>query len=963
MKAKITSTSSFSSKITSDITPLSGSVNPLSNIDVLATDAELEAHTSRIDNPHGVTPAQLEVYTSLEVDNLVSTTVENLLNSAPTNLDTLKELADALGNDENFSETVLTLLSGKASLTEGNTFSGLNSFTNEIKVNQLSSLNSGSLKFVSQQDLYIIELGASSGFIAGRDNGLRLEILDDSNDNYIRFGYGLETFTNILSMDDTGIYLGDDTEDIETKFTNIQSHINATNNPHGVTALDIKAVTTENTQQTILGQKTFSGGIKSLNVTAIGTNPLIVSDVFGGYKLKLETSGILLGIEGGTRAEFTADDISFLNSSGTIAKFNSDGNVGIGTETPRTKLDVTGNIYTDWQDRFIGTSFQTGVSYQMGMKFGSDERDLRIWNKSADGNSVSGITFWTGSTPSERMRIDYDGNVGIGTIDPSKLLTISGSGFNPRVLIDTTDTESYPGFEFRHNGDNARRTLIRSDYESGSPNLTFYTCEDGTITEKMRIEGNGNIGIGTDTPSNILHISKSVNSGYTEALIENTGTTGAAGFEFKTNTHRWKTGVNINDDYRIRDESNSNNVFTIEDGAGDNALYIKNGGNVGIGTSDPSQKLDVNGNIQLQDNGNILWNGYQKVSNPFDMAIGINVDRDNITGLDFKNNSTTGQVRFMARADDDSYVVMNSPSSQMTGAWFGRNRNSSHYVWSTGGRTLAVGTLANNDLVFGTNDTERMMIDGTTGNVGIGTSSPNDLLVVKKNTSTDFTKIRVENDSTGTSCGAAFELESDINNGFLTAIAHSSGRTITRSGITLGGWTELLATTGTNGLLINTQSDKPVVIGSNNIEVARFTSNGNVGIGTTTPSEKLDVTGNANITGDLSVTGHFSAATKSFLIDNPETGGKLQYGVLEGNEHAVYYRGKTSESIIELPKEWAWLVDPDNVTTTVTPIGKFQPLYVISQDSDQVEIGGVEGEYNYVIYGTRKDVEPLEVDI
>jgi archaellum component FlaG (FlaF/FlaG flagellin family) len=686
----------------------------------------------------------------------------------------------------------------------------------------------------------------------------------------------------------------------------------------------------------------------------------------------------------------------------------------------------------------------------MGMKFGSGERDLRIWNKSADGNSVSGITFWTGSTPSERMRIDYDGNVGIGTTDPSKLLTISGSGFNPRVLIDTTDTESYPGFEFRHNGDNTRRTLIRSDYESGSPNLTFYTCEDGTITEKLRIEGNGNIGIGTTTPSNILHISKSVNGGYSEALIENTATTGAAGFEFKTNTHRWKTGVNINDDYRIRDESNSNNVFTIEDGAGDNALYIKNGGNVGIGTDTPSEKLDVNGNIQLQDNGNILWDNYTP-ANPtaFDMAIGINVDRDIITGLDFKNNSTTGQVRFMARADDNSYVVMNSPSSQMSGTWFGRNRKDSHYVWSTGGRTLAVGTLTENDLVFGTYDTERMMIDGTTGNVGIGTTSPSekldvlgrmkiqadglgstqgvlDIYATHENANNPIITINKDDNTSYTSGWGVgmgdegqypgffyikrnsrpspvsdFYITSDGVAGFGSSLEIVDGQQVQSSSSGAlayyrpwtGAYTEFTAREygeinvydnvgswqkdnafrwygagfggdaltvkfgmdiNTNGNWINgSTSDNGIFIDDSN----------NVGIGTNTPSEKLDVNGNANITGDLSVTGHFSAATKSFLINNPETGGKLQYGVLEGNEHAVYYRGKTSESIIELPKEWSWLVDPDNVTTTVTPIGKFQPLFVISQDSDQVEIGGVEGEYNYVIYGTRKDVEPLEVDI
>ena len=113
----------------------------------------------------------------------------------------------------------------------------------------------------------------------------------------------------------------------------------------------------------------------------------------------------------------------------------------------------------------------------------------------------------------------------------------------------------------------------------------------------------------------------------------------------------------------------------------------------------------------------------------------------------------------------------------------------------------------------------------------------------------------------------------------------------------------------------------------------------------------------------LSVNGHFSATTKSFLIDNPVKGGKLQYGVVESNEHGVYIRGTTSESTIVLPDYWDWLVHEDSVTVTVTPVGKFQPLYVVSQDNKKVVVGGVEDKYNYTIYGTRKDVPELKVEL
>jgi hypothetical protein len=133
---------------------------------------------------------------------------------------------------------------------------------------------------------------------------------------------------------------------------------------------------------------------------------------------------------------------------------------------------------------------------------------------------------------------------------------------------------------------------------------------------------------------------------------------------------------------------------------------------------------------------------------------------------------------------------------------------------------------------------------------------------------------------------------------------------------------------------------------------------GNVGIGIAAPTEKLDVAGN------LKVSGHFSATTKSFLIPHPtKPDKKLQYACLEGPENGVYIRGKTNEPIILLPDYWSELVDADSITVTVTPIGKPQQLFVVSQNSTSVEIGNVDGLYNYLIFAERKDVNKLQTEI
>ncbi len=132
----------------------------------------------------------------------------------------------------------------------------------------------------------------------------------------------------------------------------------------------------------------------------------------------------------------------------------------------------------------------------------------------------------------------------------------------------------------------------------------------------------------------------------------------------------------------------------------------------------------------------------------------------------------------------------------------------------------------------------------------------------------------------------------------------------------------------------------------------------------------LFVDGSANAIGincstpsaTLAVNGSFVATCKSFLVDNPVTGGQLKYGVVEGNEHGVTVRGSTCCGTIDLPAEWDWLVHEDSVTAQITPIGSSHTPYIVSQDNKQVVVCS-SGCYNYNIYGTRKDVEPLEVNI
>jgi len=123
----------------------------------------------------------------------------------------------------------------------------------------------------------------------------------------------------------------------------------------------------------------------------------------------------------------------------------------------------------------------------------------------------------------------------------------------------------------------------------------------------------------------------------------------------------------------------------------------------------------------------------------------------------------------------------------------------------------------------------------------------------------------------------------------------------------------------------------------------------------------------SNTTYKLQVDGSFAATTKSFLIKHPSKPEMfLQHGVLEGPEHGVYVRGRTTERSIILPDYWANLVDESTITVQLTPIGKSQNLIVNYTSIRGIIIENTSGDSvdcYYFIQAERKDIPKLQVEI
>ena len=111
----------------------------------------------------------------------------------------------------------------------------------------------------------------------------------------------------------------------------------------------------------------------------------------------------------------------------------------------------------------------------------------------------------------------------------------------------------------------------------------------------------GYVGIGINSPTNLLHAAKNMTAA--QIIIENLGGTGGAGFTMidVNSTANWKLKATQYGGFKIRDDASGLDVFTIEQNSGADVIYVKTGGNIGIGTTNPTSKLAVNGKIDCKE--------------------------------------------------------------------------------------------------------------------------------------------------------------------------------------------------------------------------------------------------------------------------------------------------------------------------------------------------------------------------
>jgi hypothetical protein len=384
--------------------------------------------------------------------------------------------------------------------------------------------------------------------------------------------------------------------------------------------------------------------VRKLHIQDTTGNPqLVIGDGASVYSSIQSSNSLYINAgEGGGGSETIFRRGTSLTES---MRIDDSGNLGIGTNTPNAKLDVQGtqgqlfSVTDDLSGEIFAVSDISGVpimtvnssglstfagnlSITAGvLSISSDGSNAVTLTESANGDftidapddirldagggdvvlksggteygrisMASNDLYLTSSIANRDILINPDGTgkVGIGTTSPDAKLSVTSTTINSEDILylksGADNVNDYLGIAWELGvGGNGPHSAIRSFAgPSGSDaRLGFLTTSDGgtTLTEGLSIAHNGNVGIGNTSPQNTLHLGDNANASAGTLRIDS----------FVANQF-WKLEPGTNT-LNIKDYDGTSLVSF--NGANNYVLF--NGGNVGIGATDPLRRLHVAG--------------------------------------------------------------------------------------------------------------------------------------------------------------------------------------------------------------------------------------------------------------------------------------------------------------------------------------------------------------------------------
>jgi hypothetical protein len=386
--------------------------------------------------------------TQVATTAFVQGAVSSLVDAAPATLDTLNELAAALGDDPNFATTVSNQIGAKLDSS---------AYTASDVLTKIKTVD-----------------GALSGLDADLLDGQHAsEFAAASHSHAISDVTGLQTALD-NKVDDSQLATAATANSVAQRTSD--GSINVT---------DLNAVDVFATTQVRIGSATdrMNIGPEYIQFRKDNANKILIGN----------TSAALGTGDGCIFYLYNTEPFRFNHGPTERMRIDASGNVGIGTSSPAERLDLgvggggVGFVQTDSKHKIVTSGKVVGTEYHYGdgTVYGYNYANVNGYNL----NAVSAVPIIFHTNNTERMRITSSGNVGIGTSAPAQLLTLSQSSGAVLQSFISDSSSTAVGLIFGTPSDTYNGQVT---YNNATQALSFVT----NSTTRMRIDSSGNVMVG-----------------------------------------------------------------------------------------------------------------------------------------------------------------------------------------------------------------------------------------------------------------------------------------------------------------------------------------------------------------------------------------------------------------------------------------------------------------------------------